>query len=772
MDADWLPTVKAINDIAGTAIQSVSTLRGAAESDDEQDEPWSVPGGSTAIPEETGPAVVCGRTEIVENILDRLDEKSPGGPLLLSGAGGMGKSTIAREVAMAVRADGRRAVWWVSAVNEESLSNGLVTVAREVGASAADQEAIRSRTVAGVGDVADRVWRLLEARRPGWLVVIDNADEPGLLGPLDGTGWVRRTERGLLLLTTRRGDEACWAASAELVRVGPLTVDAATDVLTELAPDAGDPAAARELAVRLGCLPLALRMAGMHLRGEFSTWQTFEDYHLALDSEGLAHVIAASRWSAQQAVITQTWELSLDALGRAGLPQARPLLWLLSCYAPGGRIPVELVTAPSQDGDQHPLAPLIDPDRALTSRDVEHACRAGLRGLASVGLVEQVDAAHLELHPFIAEVTGAVLDTDEHTEIDPGQVRSCAVGALQAAVGRLAMGDAEHWPRFHVLTSHVHHMLASTATHLRQPQRQTLLDILARCVSSYMWSRAEQRAEQIAANGLARGRALGCAGTAAYLQLRQVHGWSVREQGRPAEAEGSLREVLTAQLALAGGPSRADALRTRHDLAWTTGRLGRWSEAERELREVLRLRRERLRCRGWPDDDADVMHTRCMLCWCVGKQGRWADAERGYRTLLVDRTRALGPYHADTLDTLESLGKTLAWQHKWADAEVEFHTLWTGRTYKLGGEHPDTLLSRQLELYVMGYRAGLDRDRRGRKAARVLLEQVVADQRSVRGDDHPNTRDGMAFLAVLRGEYSADLPWTHDLPRPELDRAP
>jgi hypothetical protein len=40
-----------------------------------------------------------------------------------------------------------------------------------------------------------------------------------------------------------------------------------------------------------------------------------------------------------RAVITSTWELSLDALAARGRPQARPLLRVLACLAPAVLIP-------------------------------------------------------------------------------------------------------------------------------------------------------------------------------------------------------------------------------------------------------------------------------------------------------------------------------------------------------------------------------------------------------------------------------------------------
>jgi hypothetical protein len=51
-----------------------------------------------------------------------------------------------------------------------------------------------------------------------------------------------------------------------------------------------------------------------------------------------------------------------------------------------------------------------------------------------------------------------------------------------------------------------------------------------------------------------------------------------------------------------------------------------------------------------------------------------------------------------------------------------------------------------------------------------LLElPSLRDQGFTRGAQHRNTQDSRACLAVLRGTYTPDMPWTDDLPRPELN---
>jgi tetratricopeptide (TPR) repeat protein len=763
-----------INDTARTgleAVQAFTTWRQAAgvpgHEADAGEGAIVVRGASTEAP--AVPRAVHGRGDVVGHLLGQAEARYSRSPQLLVGAGGMGKSTIARLVAMKLRdSDPRRRIWWISAADEGRLSAGLVSVARDLGASTADQEAIRSHVVAGLGDIADRVWRLLDRGPSRWLLVIDNADDSGLLGPSDGTGWVRSTRNGLLLITTRNGDETCWP-DADFIPVLPLPLQAAVDVLTDLAPHAGDGEAAAALADRLGYLPLALRIAGMYLRQDFVSWRTFDDYRGALDTEGPAAVIGASKDSNRSLVVTQTWELSLDALASSGRPQCRPLMWLLSCFAPGSRIPEELITAAAPDPL---LVSLMAPGGAVSGRRFAEFCMVGLRGLAAAGLIQRSSLADgppgIELHPFISEVTRSVMESSDpaQTGIDPQTVRECAIAVIQTAASRLDPGSAEHWPNFSVLTPHVTGLLTGAAPHLSMKHRRTLLNAMVRCIASYMWSRAEWRAQQLAVDALALARGLAADHEPAYQRLRHMRAWSLREQGRLSEAEALFREVLAELMQMPGGPMRGDTLRTRHDLAWTIGRQGNWADAEEQFRDVLRRRRERRQRRGGHGDDPDIFHTRCMLCWSIGKQGRWAETERDYRQLTADRAGVLGLYHADTLDTRENIGKALAWQDRWAEAERELDQLTALRSAALGERSPDTLRTRQLAAYAAGRLAREDGNRADRRRAIAVLREILDAQIDVRGEDHRETRETRALLADLDGKPRTESQWPEDLPHP------
>ncbi len=255
-------------------------------------------GGSVAVPLGRLPREMRGRKPLLRGLRQQL---RTGGLVVLAGTGGVGKSTVATELARQAfaawrwRLRRRRQVWWVSASDRAILSAGLVSVARRLGATHSDLNAIESLAPDG----PDRLWALLDRARRGWLLVFDNADDPQVLAApaildangepsavpavADGTGWARASRRGLVLVTSRQREPAAWARGI-VHDVVMLSESEAAQVLRDLAPEAGDQAQAKALGRRLGGLPLALHLAGSYLGSEFAGRRSFAAYQQALDA--------------------------------------------------------------------------------------------------------------------------------------------------------------------------------------------------------------------------------------------------------------------------------------------------------------------------------------------------------------------------------------------------------------------------------------------------------------------------------------------------------
>ncbi|MEU6912474.1 tetratricopeptide repeat protein, partial [Streptomyces olindensis] len=388
---------------------------------------------------------------------------------VICGAGGLGKTTVAAQLAALAEADGRQ-VFWVRWRDPLDLAQQMTRVAVACGLPEAELEAAR----AGRQSLPDVVWRQLASARR-WLLVLDNIDEPNALDP-DGEpvalyrGWIRPHGRGLLLITSRDTSEQTWGRRARLLPLQPLALPDAGQVLLDAASRAGTPEKAQELAERLGRLPLALRAAGSYLATPTSRYRTFERYRRALDADlgtllGAAHP-DASRPDVARTVVRHTWELSLDQLAAEGHVLARPLLRLLALLAPAP-VPLSLI-------DPHLLHAVTG--EPATIAGVE-AALAGLHRYGLLGLPEDAGPhprptmeddlpAQVVLHPLVREISALALAQET-----PGLTvwRRAVAARLNMAVHDTVRAARSGWSEARLLAPHLSLLL----DHLATPQDLT-----------------------------------------------------------------------------------------------------------------------------------------------------------------------------------------------------------------------------------------------------------------------------------------------------------
>lgn len=203
---------------------------------------------------------------------------------VVCGAGGLGKTTLAAQLAGHAEESGWR-VFWLRWRNSVDLAQQLTQVALACGLPEQTLESAR----VGHDSLPDVIWQQLESSRR-WLIVLDNVDEPQAVDPggepvAHYRGWIRPNGGGLLLVTSRDTSDQTWGPRAELLRLEPLAVSDAGQVLMDLAPQAGTEEQAGKLAARLGGLPLALHAAGSYLATATSRYRSFDQYRQALDAE-------------------------------------------------------------------------------------------------------------------------------------------------------------------------------------------------------------------------------------------------------------------------------------------------------------------------------------------------------------------------------------------------------------------------------------------------------------------------------------------------------
>jgi tetratricopeptide (TPR) repeat protein len=695
----------------------------------------SAPDGSAALRAPTGrlPRQVRGRDELLDRLTRRLN--SPDGRVhVLTGLGGTGKSTVALALAEKAAERGIPA-WWVPAVNAETMTARLLELAEDLGAPPG--EAAQAR--AGQRNPADLLWRYLGQRGP-WLLIFDNADDPAALtvGDADaasGAGWLRpaqRTTGGLVVITSRNREAATWGRHVELHQVGWLDRADGGRLLTDIAPRAGTADEAEALAERLGGLPLALHHAGSQLASEFATESTFTGYQRSLDDRFWklmgGHPAAGHGQGRQddRAIVTSTWELSLDALAAGGRPQARPLLRVLCCLAPAVLIPARLL-------DVTVLARLCDDD--------EESAADGLRALASVGLITTSyapDGSSLgaTVHPLVNETSLLRLGTE-----DPARVGGTAVALLDAATGSLDAERPGDWPAWLQLAPHLNAVYPSVAAELTDRDLAVLAGVTQQAGRAFSWAGLATADLELAASALAYVDRLGADHEPA-LRLRYRIANASYDLGQLEQAEQDYRRLLGAQARVLG-PDHPGTLATRYELARIAADQGQHRQAEHEYRQLLEAE---IRVLG--ADHSDTLTTRYEIARMIARQGRPDEAEHEYRQLLEAETRILGPDHPSTLTTRRAIARVTARQGRPDEAEHELRQLLQAETRILGPDHPGTLAIR----YELA-RIAADQGRPG-QAERENRQLLEAETR-VLGPDHPDTlltRYQLAVALHLQGK--------------------
>jgi tetratricopeptide (TPR) repeat protein len=464
-----------------------------------------------------------------------------------------------------------------------------------------------------------------------------------------------------------------------------------------------------------------------------------------------------------RAVVTSTWELSLDSLKTQGVPQARPLLRILSCLAPAVVIPPGLL------------------DLAVLGRLCGHSedrAAEGLAALAGRGLISILPGPQdarpgAMVHPLVAETS--LLHLDDGNAAEVGTV---AVGLLATACNPLHAHIREDWPAWLQLVPHLNAVCACLASRLTGSDLAGFAEVSRRMASALGRAGDYPAAKELVRSALERAARLG-ADHEQVIALRHGFAWAEANLGNYVQAEREIRDVLAAQLqtlspddadvidtrlsmacfmTLQGkydqaepalrvllsdaqrrlGPDDDETLEIRHEIAHLFSALGRYEEAEQEYRHVVTAR---LATRQ--PDDLNVLAGRHEIARMLSAQGQHERAEQQLRDVLAARRRALGPDHRDTLVTRAVFADVLSDLRRYDEAELEFQTLLLDMQRILGPDHPDTL----------GARLGLARllARRGNNGqAEQTFRDVLAASLRVLGPDHPITRAARKHLTTMQ----------------------
>ncbi len=663
------------------------------------------------------PGVLRDRTEVMDRL--RAAAAGPGGDIhVLHGMGGCGKTAVAHALFTEAVRDHGRVGLWVNASEHVSLRAGMLAVAGDRGATGGELAA----AAGGRRAAADLVWHYLDHSAEPWLLVLDNADDPATLE--QGT-WLRTSPLGTVLVTSRHATSPLWrGAGVTSHRLGVLPLDDAALVLQDLAPDAGTRESARKVARRLGCLPLALTLAGSHLAHQLLESWSMDEYDRKLGEESTAVVDGgASGGETSRRLVGRTWQLSLDTLAARGLPETTTLLRVLALWA-ADPVPLALLLPAAQGA-----LSLEHLEPSLPAARVDPALRA-LMDHSLADLVEAEGHRCVRAHGVLLDSVAAGIPDAEH-----GRLAEAAARLLEAALPPDGTPSPQVRARARLLAPHAAGLLHRT--HRRGTVTAGAVRIAARLARLVYeagdWTAAEALASTAAETSAEH---LGD-DDPATIEARSGTGTVLFRLGRYAEAADLLRPVHRTALRTLG-PHDTRTLDAGYELQRVLHRLGRLAEARTLLEGVLEGRRRTL-----GEDHVATLKTRCEMMELRFAQHELDTYVAAATELAEDCERHLGETHLVTVWARDALARGLLHFDRGAEAEDLFRQVLAGQRAGYGDDHP-LVLGVLIQLSRAQYAQG-----KHRQAAENARE--VAEKRtSILGETHPETVAARTWYADVR----------------------
>lgn len=172
---------------------------------------------------------------------------------------------------------------------------------------------------------------------------------------------------------------------------------------------------------------------------------------------------------------------------------------------------------------------------------------------------------------------------------------------------------------------------------------------------------------------------------------------------------------------------------------------GHYNDAENILRTVVLVR-----TRVLGPEHPDTLKSRGRLDGALWKEYKYVEADADSRALIKLEEKVLGPEHPDTLSARSVLANLLRDQDKFAEAEKEDAELIKLREKVLGPEHLDTLRSRN--------NLAAELNDQGRfSEAETQYREIIKVREKVLGPEHPDTlftRNNLAGVLDDQGKYA------------------
>ncbi|MGW6138102.1 FxSxx-COOH system tetratricopeptide repeat protein, partial [Streptomyces sp. NPDC055140] len=623
---------------------------------------WNIPARNAGF---------TGRDELLVRVRTGLAGTRAVAVLALDGRGGVGKTQLAIEYAHRFSGEYELA-WWVAAEDPALIPDQLAALA--VATGCAHSESPREQAMQALGE---------ELRtRSRWLLVFDNAEDPGALSSH------LPAASGHVVITSRNPR---WHHLALPVDVDVLARSESVALLRSRSYGLGQDDAGR-LAQALDDLPLALVQAAEALTAYTpDKYLDLLEHHADLATDGDTPPDYPRSLAAQL-------RLSMQRLSDQE-PVAADLLRACALLAPE---PFDLNACDpyahrdNQDGD----SALFDP----------RVFRRVLAAVDRFGLA-RVAGGSIQVHRLTQAVLLDQLNAEE---------RAQAVRHARLLLTTAHPGDPREpatWPRWAALLPHLLHLAPTDlATQSRSAARDACWYLMERGTARMALPRLQALHEALqqelgddhddtlrTANHLAR----------AYTDTQN-----------PARARDLDDDTLARRRRVLGEDHR-DTLISASNLAVDLAALGETEQA-RTL-EVDTLARQR---RVLGEDHPDTLATASNLSFRLAELGETEQARTLGDDALARQRRVLGQDHPDTLSTASDLAFRLAELGETEQACTLGEETLARQRRVLGQDHPDTL-STACNLAIRLAELGET------EQACTLGEETLARQRRVLGQDHP-----------------------------------
>jgi tetratricopeptide (TPR) repeat protein len=562
----------------------------------------------------------------------------------LHGLGGIGKTRAAVEYARAYQ-DDYTALLFVIADTPEALPRNLaaLTGSRQLNLPEQDakEEGVQLRAVLD--------WL---SDNSSWLLILDNIDTPAaltaaeeLMGQLAG---------GHVLLTSRLAN---FPADVDPLEVDVLHVGDAADFLLERCARqrrqaADDKAIARELAVDLGGLALALEHAGTYIvrhrasyRRYRELWQGSRDKVISWSDPAVTHYPRA---------IAATWQTSVAQLADPARHLLERLAWLAPEPVPEFLLDVRI--AEDEGGDLYEaLADLAA--YSLATRDPEEP-----RFLVH-GLVQDVTRRSLDAAAAQQRVAEAL-----------GWMNAAFYGDPQ---------DVRTWPRLDPLAPHAQSVTRhADVAGIAEPTVRLMNEVGRLFHGKSRHAQAEPLFRRVLTIDEA---SLGPHHPDVARDLNNL-AELLRATNRLAEAEPLYRRAIAINEA-AFGPDHPDVATSLNNLALLLADSGRTVEAEPLLRQALTIAEA-----SFGSDHPTVALRLNNLAGLLWATNRLAEAEPLMRRALAIDEASLGPHHPNVAVRLNNLAGFLRFSSRVAQAEPLYRRALAIDEASFGPDHPNVAI--------------------------------------------------------------------------------